>query len=58
MSRPARGGWIEIKYDALICDGAVSRPARGGWIEMAGAKRMAWAMRRPAPHGGVDAYLR
>ena len=35
MSRPARGGWIEISsiFTAMYF-GRPSRPARGGWIEI------------------------
>ena len=34
MSRPARGGWIEIIFELLRSQLLESRPARGGWIEM------------------------
>ena len=35
MSRPARGGWIEIPIGAhCTAKTKESRPARGGWIEM------------------------
>ena len=41
-SGPARGLWIEIDYDAIICDGAVSGPARGLWIEIYLAANTKW----------------
>mgnify|MGYP004664287679 CR=1 FL=1 len=34
MSRPARGGWIEILGTSQRFSRIASRPARGGWIEM------------------------
>ena len=34
VSRPARGGWIEIVGTCSKPPGGRSRPARGGWIEI------------------------
>ena len=35
MSRPARGGWIEIMRIYINAEEMIeSRPARGGWIEI------------------------
>ena len=34
VSRPARGGWIEICFRAMLILLILSRPARGGWIEI------------------------
>ena len=34
LSRPARGGWIEITEIQIIIFVHWSRPARGGWIEI------------------------
>ena len=33
-SRPARGGWIEIRARQSATRSAVSRPAMGGWTEI------------------------
>ena len=58
-SRPARGAWVEIKYDALICDGAVrSRPARGAWVEITDTANDAGggASSRPARGAWVEIF--
>ena len=34
VSRPARGGWIEIISSGVLPHIFSSRPARGGWIEI------------------------
>ena len=55
-SRPARGGWIEIR------DGGRppppregSRPARGGWIEIgSGGALKAMSASRPARGGWIE----
>ena len=51
LSRPARGGWIEICQRRDSQCQAMSRPARGGWIEIRRAARCAKARSRPAPQG-------
>ena len=58
MSRPARGGWIEILLSAWAFGRGRSRPARGGWIEIGGWPRPCSCQRRPAPHGagGLKCY--
>ena len=55
-SRPARGGWIEIKATDAETGGAVSRPARGGWIEMFGVNLVNEKSKssRPARGGWIE----
>ena len=51
MSRPARGGWIEIP-DVVCRDLQIpSRPARGGWIEINMQVATDFDPAGPAPHG-------
>ena len=51
LSRPARGGWIEIWRGSLPAAPTMSRPARGGWIEIP-ASRFPWPESSgPAPQG-------
>ena len=33
-SRPARGAWVEIRLERIICYALWSRPARGAWVEI------------------------
>ena len=55
-SRPARGGWIEIRPAAPLCPETASRPARGGWIEISGIPTPAPPadMSRPARGGWIE----
>ena len=54
VSRPARGGWIEIRL-SLRRRGAIwSRPARGGWIEMTKAEPCKLGLIVPPRTGRVD----
>ena len=51
LSRPARGGWIEIA--------AARRPhVKGGWIEIGYRKTLARTVRGPAPQGAGGLKLR
>ena len=51
MSRPARGGWIEITILTLTRNGISSRPARGGWIEMGSSVVIIQTVLCPVPQG-------
>ena len=51
MSRPARGGWIEILFTENKNQLIRSRPARGGWIEIDEVRQRRLAHTGPAPHG-------
>ena len=55
VSRPARGGWIEIaRFHAGGFVGRESRPARGGWIEIADARGKSKCSGVPPRKGRVD----
>ena len=51
LSRPARGGWIEIILNAVKSELVSSRPARGGWIEISIKIHDFSGKCSPAPHG-------
>ena len=54
-SRPARGGWIEIREHPGRSTAARSRPARGGWIEISHMRtRKALYLSRPARGGWIE----
>ena len=54
-SRPARGGWIEIRAQYFMVPPNASRPARGGWIEIAySATITASSGSRPARGGWIE----
>ena len=53
VSRPARGGWVEISVAKKITLEAKSRPARGGWVEIAAAPCVVTARRVPPRTGRV-----
>ena len=55
MSRPARGGWIEIVFfqNGLVVY-STSRPARGGWIEIYASGQPAVFYDVPPRTGRVD----
>ena len=54
LSRPARGGWIEM----IACAGCFlqisSRPARGGWIEINSKQTSMSGTLVPPRKGRVD----
>ena len=54
LSRPARGGWIEIKRLLKTVDNVQSRPARGGWIEIFLSISMVLLVPVPPRTGRVD----
>ena len=54
LSRPARGGWIEIKWYFVRVQRTQSRPARGGWIEILQAVCAGMTLRVPPRMGRVD----
>ena len=54
MSRPARGGWIEIPYQSDSLLSSMSRPARGGWIEIAATGYFDSQVYVPPRTGRVD----
>ena len=55
MSRPARGGWIEIRLSPFRRGPIPSRPARGGWIEMVASICVSdGAKSRPARGGWIE----
>ena len=51
LSRPARGGWIEIGNIIQTTVKGTSRPARGGWIEISFYCAALQSCPGPAPHG-------
>ena len=53
-SRPARGGWIEIRDHSVSVFHVSSRPARGGWIEILGWFFILWVLDVPPRKGRVD----
>ena len=58
VSRPARGGWIEIDHDGKHGARRPSRPARGGWIEIAlPSPRDRGLPSRPARGGWIEIKL-
>ena len=54
MSRPARGGWIEIVNQRKQKINSQSRPARGGWIEMCAGHGGSGRANVPPRTGRVD----
>ena len=58
LSRPARGGWIEIKWYFVRVQRTQSRPARGGGIEIVDGLFTIPKYSCPAPHGagGLKSY--
>ena len=54
MSRPARGGWIEMLPLVNVMYMSPSRPARGGWIEIRAKQTRMSRMKVPPRKGRVD----
>ena len=54
LSRPARGGWIEIVSSVADFKAGASRPARGGWIEIGLRRGFAIWSQVPPRTGRVD----
>ena len=55
VSRPARGGWIEIVFNLPSQNLRPSRPARGGWIEITIARPVrSGRSSRPARGGWIE----
>ena len=54
QSRPARGGWIEMKKGMQNQTRCESRPARGGWIEIEKMKKLNTRINVPPRKGRVD----
>ena len=58
LSRPARGGWIEISAAPEWRTYQLSRPARGGWIEIdALVADNNVSSSRPARGGWIEIHL-
>ena len=54
LSRPARGGWIEMRNMISGSAPTWSRPARGGWIEIIKDVNLICGIRVPSREGRVD----